>query len=407
MKKELNSLDLFAGAGGFTLGLHKAGIKTKAAIEIDRFAVETFEYNFPDVDVFHRDITSFSEEEIKQNFGNVDILVGGPPCQGFSVAGPSQYGILDDRNNLVLEFLRFVSTIKPKMVVMENVKNFLNGKLPSKDKVIDVVCFKLKALGYKVKTEVLYAPDYGVPQSRTRFFVFAVLENSNLEFPTPIKTHGKFLKPYVTVGQAISDLPYIAASEGFEASPEKFEYNPINLSDYQKEMRKANTGIFNHVAMKHTPRLIERFKHIPQGGSLLDVPKEHGQRVRNGADLDHRPRFKMNNQRLSPSNISHCVTASFQSTFVHPDLNRNLTAREGARLQSFPDDFIFKGPRTLMSKKLLIRENREDEIGLSQYNQIGNSVPPLLAEAIGLAISKAFENELNLKHEYEVAINQA
>lgn len=113
------------------------------------------------------------------------------------------------------------------------------------------------------------------------------------------------------------------------------------------------------------------------------------QRQRNGNKLDERPRFKMNNQRLAPKNISQCVTASFQSTFVHPILDRNLTAREGARLQSFPDTFIFKGPRTLMSKKLLVRENREDEIGLSQYNQIGNAVPPLLAEAIGKSLLKA------------------
>jgi DNA (cytosine-5)-methyltransferase 1 len=141
--------------------------------------------------------------------------------------------------------------------------------------------------------------------------------------------------------------------------------------------------------------LIERFKHIPVGGSLLDVPQEHGQRARNGSDLDKKARFKMNNQRLDPNKISHCVTASFQSTFVHPAMNRNLTAREGARLQSFPDKFIFKGPRTLMSKSLLIRENREHEIGLSQYNQIGNSVPPLLAKAIGSSVFKSFKNKVN------------
>ncbi|MBK9258191.1 MAG: DNA cytosine methyltransferase [Saprospiraceae bacterium] len=106
-------------------------------------------------------------------------------------------------------------------------------------------------------------------------------------------------------------------------------------------MRINSNGIYNHVAMQHTKRLIERFKHIPQGGSLLDVPTEHGQRQRNGSKLDEKPRFKMNNQRLDPKNISQCVTASFQSTFVHPKLDRNLTAREGARLQSFPDTFIF------------------------------------------------------------------
>ena len=148
----INCLDLFAGCGGFALGLKEAGITTKAAIEIDRFAVETFRHNFPKVDVHHRDITSFSNKEIESNFSDIDLIVGGPPCQGFSVAGPSQYGKLDDRNNLVLEYLRFVKVISPNMVIMENVKNFINGKLPSKDKVIDVVSNILDELGYDIKS---------------------------------------------------------------------------------------------------------------------------------------------------------------------------------------------------------------------------------------------------------------
>ena len=391
----INCLDLFAGSGGFTLGLKQAGITTKAAIEIDRFAVETFRYNFPKVVMHHRDITSFSNEEIKSNFTGVDLIVGGPPCQGFSVAGPSQYGKLDDRNNLVLEYLRFVKVINPNMVVMENVKNFINGKLPSKDKVIDVVSNILDELGYDINIEILYAPKFGVPQSRTRVFVIAIKRDCGLSFPEIHETHGPNKKNYVTVGEAITDLPYISSSAGYDNSPYKLSYNDIELSAYQKMMRKGGKGIYNHISMKHTPRLIERFKHIPVGGSLLDVPLEHGQRTRNGSDLDKKPRFKMNNQRLNPSKISHCVTASFQSTFVHPVMNRNLTAREGARIQSFPDKFIFKGPRTLMSKSLLIRENREHEIGLSQYNQIGNSVPPLLAKSIGHSILKSFKNKVN------------
>ncbi|WP_117885762.1 DNA cytosine methyltransferase [Aureibaculum luteum] len=391
----INCLDLFAGSGGFTLGLKEAGIKTKAAIEIDRFAVETFRHNFPKVDMHHRDITSFNDKEIKSNFTGVDLIVGGPPCQGFSVAGPSQYGKLDDRNNLVLEYLRFVKVISPNMVIMENVKNFINGKLPSKDKVIDVVTNILDKLGYDIKIEVLYAPKFGVPQSRTRVFVIAIKRGCGLPFPEIHETHGPDKKNYITVGEAITDLPFISSSAGYDDSPDKLTYNEIELSTYQKMMRKDGKGIYNHISMKHTPRLIERFKHIPLGGSLLDVPLEHGQRARNGTDLDTKARFKMNNQRLDPSKISHCVTASFQSTFVHPVMNRNLTAREGARLQSFPDKFIFKGPRTLMSKSLLIRENREHEIGLSQYNQIGNSVPPLLAKAIGSAIVKSFKHKVN------------
>ncbi|VXD19604.1 DNA cytosine methyltransferase [Marinoscillum sp. 108] len=387
----ISSLDLFAGAGGFTLGLKNSGITTIGANEIDRFAAETFRNNFPEVSLMETDIRELSNKTLKSHFSGVDLIVGGPPCQGFSVAGPSQYGILDDRNDLVLEFIRAISVLKPKMVIMENVKNFLNGKLPSKDLVVDVVKKKLKDLDYSVKIKVAYAPDYGIPQSRTRVFIIGIHNKADLQFPRIEPTHGFALDSYVKVEEAIYDLPFIDVNQGFEDSPELLEYREVELSDYQKKMRLNSPGIFNHVSMKHTPRLIERFKHIPQGGSLLDVPFEHGQRVRNGNSLDLKPRFKMNNQRLDPKNISQCITASFQSTFVHPVLNRNLTAREGARLQSFPDHFIFKGPRTLMSKKLLIREGREDEIGLSQYNQIGNSVPPLLAQAIGKSIIESFE----------------
>lgn len=387
-QKTLNSLDLFSGAGGFSLGLHNAGINTFAAIEQDKFAAETFQFNFPKSQVYQRDITTFTNKEIKSKFSNIDLLVGGPPCQGFSVAGPYKFGILDDRNNLVQEYLRFVSVINPQICVLENVKNIMNGKLKSKQSVIEHVLEHFEKLEYKVKIYTLFAPNFGIPQSRTRVFIIAIKKNSKIEFPEIIETHGT-KKTWVTVSEALDDLPLIDAGEGFDLEPKKLSYNFTPKSNYQKLMRKNSKGIYNHIAMQHTKRLIERFKHIPQGGSLLDVPAEHGQRQRNGTKLDEKPRFKMNNQRLAPKNISQCVTASFQSTFVHPLLDRNLTAREGARLQSFPDTFVFKGPRTLMSKTLLIREKREDEIGLSQYNQIGNAVPPLLAEAIGKAILKA------------------
>lgn len=386
-KRSINSLDLFAGAGGFSLGLHDAGINTLAAIEYDKFAAETFQYNFPRAKVFQRDITSFTDEEVKKNFSNIDLVVGGPPCQGFSVAGPYKFGILDDRNNLVKEYLRFISIIQPSVCVLENVKNIMNGKLNSNKSVIDFVYERFDELNYNVKLYTLFAPDFGVPQSRTRVFIIAINKNLSIEFPTIEQTHGTKV-PWVNVSEAMSDLPLIDVGEGFDFEPHKLQYNFAPETLYQKMMRKHSKGIFNHVAMQHTKRLIERFKYIPQGGSLLDAPPEHGQRQRNGLLLDEKPRFKMNNQRLAPNNISQCVTASFQSTFVHPTLNRNLTAREGARLQSFPDYFIFKGPRTLMSKSLLIKENREDEIGLSQYNQIGNAVPPLLAQAIGKALIK-------------------
>jgi DNA (cytosine-5)-methyltransferase 1 len=391
MEKKLKTLDLFSGAGGFSLGLHNAGIITKAAIEFDKFAAETFKNNFPQTDVYNDDVASFTDEDIKKKFQDVDIVVGGPPCQGFSVAGPYKFGMLDSRNNLVLEYLRYISVIEPTICIMENVRNFVNGKLPTNDSAVTVVKDFLDEKGYNVKLHMLYAPNFGVPQSRSRIFIIGVKKNSNLSMPEIIPTHGKGLLPFVTVKDAIGDLPEITQGEGYDFEPCLFSYRHQPINDFQKYSRNHSNGVFNHVAMKHTKRLIERFKYIPQGGSLLSVPAEHGQRLRNGLTLDEKPRFKMNNQRLDPNSISTCITASFQSSFVHPNLNRNLTAREGARLQSFPDHFIFHGPRTLMSKKLLIRENRVEEIGLSQYNQIGNAVPPLLGQAIGTAIMNLFD----------------
>lgn len=374
----MNSLDLFAGAGGLTLGFQRAGIKAIGAIEVDRFAAETFSYNFPEIPIYCRDIHSFSEEEIKERFLGVDIIDGGPPCQGFSVAGPSQYGIIDKRNTLIMEFYRFIKVLRPKFCVLENVKGILNGKMNSSQKALATYLSMTSEIGYKSKIYVLQAADFGVPQYRERVVVISSLEN--IEMPERILGGFEGEENWVKVKDVFGDLPDVLAGEG---SNEAVPYKCAPLNHYQEYLRENSKFVTNHVAMKHTKRLIDRFAQIPQGGSLLDVPAAYGQRQRNGTELDVRKRYKTNNQRLHPDHVSNIITASFQSTFVHPYLNRNLTAREGARLQSFPDSFYFCGPRTLMSKSLLIKENRIDEIGLSQYNQIGNAVPPRMAEAVG------------------------
>jgi len=378
--EKINVLDLFCGAGGFSLGLHNAGLRTVAAIELDGFASETFKFNFPKVSLFQKDIKTFTDNEVKRLFKGIDVVVGGPPCQGFSVAGPSQYGKIDKRNNLILETLRFISLIKPAICVVENVKGILSGKLLNKSSATDVFMKRLRELGYNVDVKVLQAADFGVPQWRERVLIVGTRKHRDVIIRPKF---GGNRKPWRTVGEAISDLPMIESSQGIE---EIIPYDKEALTSYQKLMRENSRGISNHVAMKHTKRLIERFKHIACGQSLVHAPSEHGQRLRNGDAIDAKKRFKMNNQRLLPDKVSLAITASFQSNFIHPYVHRNLTAREGARLQSFPDRFIFKGPRTLMSKTLLKRENRSDEIGLSQYNQIGNAVPPLMAKSIGEAI---------------------
>lgn len=377
----MTSLDLFAGAGGMTLGFKEAGITSIGAVEVDRFAAETFTYNFPEIPLYNRDIYSFTNEEIEAKFKGVDIICGGPPCQGFSVAGPSQYRIIDKRNTLIMEFYRFIYVLRPRYCILENVKGILNGKMNATQKALNTYRDELKKIGYETKVFVLQAADFGVPQYRERVVVIGSLDKSKL--PDEIVGKYKGEENWIKVSEVFGDLPDVNAGEG---TNDLVEYKTEPVSDYQKYIRKGSKGVTNHVAMKHTPRLIQRFAQIPQGGSLLDVPAEYGQRQRNGNELDVKKRYKTNNQRLHPDKVSNIITASFQSTFVHPYLNRNLTAREGARLQSFPDSFTFCGPRTLMSKSLLKREHREDEIGLSQYNQIGNAVPPRMAYEIAKAV---------------------
>jgi DNA (cytosine-5)-methyltransferase 1 len=375
---------MFSGAGGLSLGLEMAGLKPIGAIESDVFACETFRHNFPETPLISCDVRKLTKSKIIDLFGGVDVIVGGPPCQGFSVAGPSQYGKIDDRNFLIFEVLRFVKYLKPRIFVVENVKGLLSGKITPEKKAFSEFISQVEKAGYKTHHFVLQAADFGVPQWRERVFIFGALHEEDL--PKIIKpTFGSKKNARRTVGDILGDLPFVDSGEGSE---DLTQYLNPHLNSYQKWLRRGSKGVYNHVSMLHTPRIIDRFKLIPIGGSLLDVPAEHGQRQRNYGSLDVKARFKMNNQRLDPLKISTAITASFQSNFVHPFLNRNLTAREGARIQSFPDSFVFKGPRTLMSKTLLKREGRENEIGLSQYNQIGNAVPPLLAYAVGELIAQ-------------------
>jgi len=373
-------LDLFAGAGGFSLGAHMAGSKSLYAIEEDKFASDTFKKNFKKTTVFNNSVMDFTDTYIKKKFKDIDLIVGGPPCQGFSVVGPKQYGKKDVRNNLVLEMLRYTSIIKPKACVIENVRGLVQNN--GKNKLFEELEKKFLKIGYYLKFFIIDSKFFNIPQSRKRVFCIFIKDKNNFNFMLK-------KQKLISVYNAISDLEKVKFSNKQNIS--RYLNSPKN--DYQKLMRLNSKGIFNHEPMIHTKRLIERFKKIKIGQSLKDVDSEHGQRERNTKIIDNKKRYKMNNQRLDPKKPSLAVTASFQSNFIHPFLNRNLTAREGARLMSFPDSFIFSGPRTLMSKKLLIKENRLGEIGLSQYNQIGNAVPPLLAKEL----IKQLDDYLNVR----------
>ena len=385
---EFRILDLFAGAGGFSLGFEMAGATIVGAIEVDLWAAETFKENHKDTLVIQEDITKLKDEEIISLFQKLkpNIILGGPPCQGFSICNKNNGDPKDPRNSLFEEFIRFGYLIRPEIMIMENVPNLIKAKTKSNQLVIEIIKEELEQLGYFVNYKILEATDYGVPQIRKRLIVIAT--KKYIENPFPVKTH--FIKnmenefstdnliPCPTLWEAISDLPEINAREGGEIlqHTKKIEHT------YQEILRNKNeTVIYNHKAMNHSQRLVERFSTMKWGDSSSDVPFDLRPRKRNSKEISSKI-YDQNNRRMHPDRPCHTITASFYANFVHPYKNRNFTAREGARIQSFPDRYIFKGKPTVVSKKLLGREGRDNELHLCQYNQIGNAVPPLLAKAI-------------------------
>ncbi|MEW6594821.1 MAG: DNA cytosine methyltransferase [Thermodesulfobacteriota bacterium] len=386
--EKLNVFDAFAGAGGFSLGFELAGCNVVGAIEQDEWACETFAYNHPEAKVIKNDITSLSDDEIRTIFqkNKPDIILGGPPCQGFSICNKNNNDPKDPRNSLFEEFIRLGRIFSPSFMVMENVPNLIKAKTSSKEQVIEIICSELKKIGYHVYYDILEATNYGVPQIRKRLFVIG--SKKQLSNPFPKATHrifngqqtlfGNTLKKCPTLWDAISDLPEIEAREG--AEEQNYDKPPQN--DYQKALRSKSKLLFNHKAMNHSRRLVSRFASMKWGDSTSDVPDHLMPHARNGNGTISGKAYDQNNRRMHPEKQCHTVPASFYANFVHPFKDRNFTAREGARIQSFPDWYVFKGKPTVVSHKLLEREGRTHEKHLCQYNQIGNAVPPLLAKAL-------------------------
>ena len=371
-------IDLFSGCGGMSLGFKLAGATSVVANEVDAWAGDTFEKNHPKTKLLRGDIRDIKDWNavVPASFrGNVDGVIGGPPCQGFSLSGNRDAH--DPRNSLFMEFLRCVKHFRPKFFVMENVKGLLSMKTADRSPVIEIILDEFSKAGYKTSYSILNSAWFGAPQLRERVFIIGVAEkfpfNESLIFPQPeIESDD-----YVTVDMAVSDLPLIESGEG----EERQEYRTPPRNNFQTWARKNSTNVFNHVAMRHTGRLIERFKVIKAGQSVAHVSEEHSAMKRGDPKIKSGKVFGQNNMRVFPNFPAPTVAASFQSNFIHPHLNRNFTAREGARLQSFPDDYIFMGKRTTMSW----------EKSLSQYQQIGNAVPPLLAKAIAENLIQYFE----------------
>lgn len=329
----LNYVDLFSGAGGLSLGFVQAGFQQLLSIEIEPNYCETYRYNFPHHLVLQEDLIKLSNDRLSHLLQNkiVDVVIGGPPCQGFSIAGKIGRTFADDpRNHLFKEFVRVVELVTPKFFVMENVARLFTHRSGQTKAEIFA---HFQNLGYQVECQVLNAMNFGVPQNRSRVVFIGRKGQGKIIFPTPIFT------PPKTVGEAIGHFPKLLSGENC-------------------------TQIPNHNAMNHTSQMLEKMAFVKNGGDRNDIPKYL--RPRSG---DVRKYIRYHSDKPSV-----CITGDMRKVF-HYEQNRALTVRELAALQSFPDDFIFCGSK------------------IAQQQQVGNAVPPLLAKAIAECILQMNENE--------------
>lgn len=383
-------VDLFAGAGGFGLGFKMSGhFIPVCSVEKDQWAVDTLKANNVH-NIVHADITTIDEEQIRNLCPtSPDVIIGGPPCQGFSNAG--RRDPLDPRNSLFRYFVKWVDVLRPKVFVMENVVGLLHQHTAEGEKVIEVIRDEFRKIGYEFEIWRLNAVDYGVPQMRERICLVGNSSGSRISPPSPTHTRkgeeGK--QRAITVWEAIGDLPAIKAKEGSEY----MEYDAPASTDYQRARRERSSGVYNHVAMRHTDRMVKRYRRLLQGYELNELPEELKVKKRNGNGELSESHFASNYRKIEADDVSFTIPASFYSNFIHPRIPRNITAREAARIQSFPDWYVFKGKRTQISSKLLNTLGMEKQDHLSQYNQIGNAVPPLMAQAI----AERIYNYLNKK----------
>lgn len=344
-------LDLFCGAGGLSLGFQEAGYKIIGGIDFEENAIKTHDYNFKESESYCVDISEMQDDEIIKKFSGIDVIIGGPPCQGFSSANMWQKDQDDERNKLFFEFIRFVELLKPKAILIENVQGILTKNDGySKNKITEL----LEEEGYSVSSDVLLASDFGVPQNRRRAFFIGIRNEYEVTFD-----FAKLIKrEKVTIKEAIGDLYNIKNSD------EKFKVKP--KSKYQSLMRKESDNfIYNNEIRFSNEKVRERMSHVPQGGNWRDVPEELWDTIRNN-------RHSSAYRRLDENTQSITIDTGHMNYF-HPLYNRVPTVRESARLQAFPDDFIFKGNRT------------------SQFRQVGNAVPPLLAKELALTLKKILE----------------
>lgn len=388
--------DFFCGAGGLSFGFQQAGFQVAFANDINRDYANTYRLNHGATAFFEGSIEELTSDDVFKTTGlrktEIDILIGGPPCQGFSINAPKRL-LEDDRNHLFRQYGRLVlEGLRPKVIVMENVPGMvsLDG-----GRFVDDIYALFQGAGYRMRHMILCAAHYGVPQERWRlFFIGTILKDVEITFPepshyAPVRANfsggrdltwlpaiqngvqrpnlfGRALKPFTTVRGSIGDLPPLRVNQGCDEMP----YQSSPATAYQRLMRIGSRRLYNHVAGALSQQNLERLKHIGPGGSWRDIPHELLPKgMKEARRSDHTRRYG----RIDPDGLSGTVLTKCDphwGSFFHWEQDRALTVREAARIQSFPDSYRFYGSR------------------VSQYEQVGNAVPPLLAKTLAEHIQR-------------------
>ncbi len=362
--KQLNAIDLFCGCGGFSKGFEEAGFNVCFGIDMWKDAIITYKRNFPNTFVMNEDITKVSGkmilDAINMNADDIDVIFGGPPCQGFSVSGKRM--IDDERNKLYKSFVQIVSEIKPRVFVMENVPGLVRL---FEGKVAEQIKDDFTRIGYEVKIKILSADNFGVPQQRKRVFFVGLNKNKivnveNYSYPTEEYGEG-FAKQAWTCKDAISDLDFVPDNC---VMGEDIAYEIAPQNDYQKAMRKGSKRVLNHSITLHNSKTKEIIALVPDGGNYKDLPEE----------LQDTRKVHIAWTRMDSKKPCFTIDTGHNHHFHYKE-NRVPTVRESARIQSFPDTFEFIGIKT------------------SQLKQVGNAVPPLLAKAVAESVKKTLLEE--------------
>lgn len=341
----MNAIDLFAGCGGLSKGFMDAGFNIIVGVDNDQAALNTFAKNHNGAVALNADLSKQETfDEIKRIAGDreIDVVIAGPPCQGFSLTGPRNFD--DERNKLYLAVIEIVKQYKPKAFIIENVPGMATLY---KGQIKEEILRRFKKMGYNIECKILCAADYGVPQIRKRLIFMGIRKDIGLpDFPKPLFAP----ENYRTCRDAISDLPSLIDG----VWEEEMVYTQKPQTEYQKLMRKNSTVLYNHVGTNHTQMVIDTIALVPEGGNYKDLPEGWGESRK----------FHMAWTRLDGNAPARTVDTGHRNLF-HYEYNRIPTVRESARMQSFPDDFVFTGTKTQQSR------------------QVGNAVPPILGQVLG------------------------